>query len=83
MGRLWDFREANLAALDSTTIAEMAKYSTKFPPGVCDVRVAFVAGRQLEYGMSRMFAAFSESASTSISVFYSMEEAEAWLMGQA
>jgi len=34
MGRLWDFRDANLSSLDSETITTMAQYSLKFPPGV-------------------------------------------------
>ena len=62
MGRLWDSRTADLSLLDSGTIAEMARYSTRFPPGVNDVKVAFVAGRELEYGLSRMFEFFSEDA---------------------
>jgi hypothetical protein len=43
------------------------------------VKVAFVAGRKLEYGLSRMFEFFSKDANTTIDVFYSIEEAEAWL----
>lgn len=34
MGRLWDFRDANLSSLDSETITMMAQYSLKFPPGI-------------------------------------------------
>jgi hypothetical protein len=79
MGRLWDFRDADLSALDATTIAEMAQYSQRFPPGINDVKVAFVAGRPLEFGLSRMFEAFSADAKTQISVFSSMEDAEAWM----
>jgi hypothetical protein len=82
MGRLWDFRDADLSGLDSATIAEMAKHSMKFPPGINDVKVAFVASRKLEYGLSRMFAAFSSRAMTSIAVFVTMDEAEAWMAGE-
>ena len=70
---------ADLSSLDSSTIAMMAQHSTKYPPGINDVKVAFVAGRGLEFGLSRMFAAFSEEASTKISVFYSLSDAEYWL----
>ena len=79
MARLWDFRDADLSAMDTATIAEMAEYSKKFPPGVNDVKVAFVAGRKLEFGLSRVFEAYSMDAHTTVSVFYSMEDAEAWL----
>ena len=79
MGRLWDFREADLAAINSETIVQMAQYSTRFPPGINDVKVAFVTGRVLEYGMSRMFQ-MSSRAKTPIRVFCSMDEAEKWMM---
>jgi hypothetical protein len=79
MARLWDFRDADLSAFDTATIAGMATYSLNFPPGINDVKVAFVASRPLEFGLSRVFQAHAEESKTTISVFYSMEEAEAWL----
>jgi len=60
-------------------IMVMARYSTKFPAGINDVKVAFVTGRDVEFGLSRMFEAYSVGAATSVSVFHTMEEAEAWL----
>jgi hypothetical protein len=79
MGRLWDFRDADLSSMDTATIAEMARYSLRFPPGIKDVKVAFVARRELEFGLSRMFEAYSTETETSISVFYTMKDAEAWM----
>jgi len=79
MGRLWDFRDADLSSLDSETVIEMAQYSTRFPPGINDVKVAFVASSDFEYGLSRMFQMSSRSK-TPISVFRSMDEAEKWMM---
>lgn len=79
MGRLWDFREADLSALDTLTIVAMAKHSTRFSAGINDVKVSFVVGRDLEYGLTRMFQAFSGDAETDVAVFLSMEEAEAWM----
>ena len=81
MGRIWDFREADLSLLNPPTIASIARYPTRFPPGINDVKVAFVCGRELEYGLSRMFEALSADGDTKISVFYSMEEAETWMAG--
>jgi len=78
MGRVWDFREADLSALDAGTVTEMAQYSTRFPPGINDVKVAFVTGRDLEYGLSRMFEMASKSA-TPIRVFRSMDDARDWM----
>jgi hypothetical protein len=79
MGRLWDFRDADLSSLDAETITEMAQYSLRFPPGVNDVKVAFVTARDLEYGLSRMFE-MSSKAMTPIRVFRAMDEAEKWMM---
>jgi hypothetical protein len=79
MSRLWDFRNADLSALASSTIAEMAQHSATFPPGINDVKVAFVVTRELEYGLSRMFEAYSTDVKTTVSVFYTLADAEAWL----
>jgi hypothetical protein len=78
MGRLWDFREADFSSLTTDTVRQMAQYSLKFPPGINDVKVAFVTSRPLEYGLSRMFEMVSH-AKTPISVFESIEEAEKWM----
>jgi hypothetical protein len=79
MGRIWDFRNADLSSFDSQTIAEMGKYSLRFPPGINDVKVAFVTSRNLEYGLSRMFE-LSSTAMTPIRVFRALDEAEKWMM---
>ena len=80
MGRLWDFRDADLSSLEAETITEMAQYSLRFPPGINDVKVAFVTDRDIEYGLTRMFEISSE-AMTPIQVFRAMDEAEKWMMG--
>jgi hypothetical protein len=79
MGRLWDFRDADLSTLEAETITEMAQYSLRFPPGINDVKVAFVTDRDVEYGLTRMFEISSE-AMTPIQVFRAMDEAEKWMM---
>lgn len=79
MSRLWDFRKSDLSLLESSSIIAMVDYTTQFPPGISDVKVAFLVARKLEYGLARMFEAFSEDANTSIRSFYSMEEALKWV----
>ena len=79
MGRLWDFRDADLSSLETETIVAMAQYSLKFSSGVNDVKVAFVTNRELEFGLSRMFE-MSSKAKTPIEVFRSLAEAEQWMM---
>jgi hypothetical protein len=80
MRRLWDFREVDLSAINSETIRQMAKYSLSFPPGINDVKVAFVTAKTLEYGLSRMFEMFSADAKSMVRVFKTMKEAENWMM---
>ncbi len=78
MARLWDFTEADLSAIDSDTIREMAQYSLSFPSGINDVKVAFVTARSTEFGLSRMFQ-MSSKAKTPIEVFKTIEQAEKWM----
>jgi hypothetical protein len=81
MGRLWDFRDADLSSLDAATVIRMTKYSAEFRPGIRDVKVAFVATAPLEYGLARMFEAHSENADAQVRVFITIEEAVTWLTG--
>jgi hypothetical protein len=82
MARLWDFTEADPSSLDSETLRQMALHSLRFPPGVRDVRVAFVAPTDLGFGLARMFEAFSDGvAAITPRVFHTRDEAEAWLGG--
>jgi hypothetical protein len=57
----------------------MAQYSLRFPPGINDVKVAFVNSTDLEYGLSRMFE-MSSKAMTPIRVFRAMDQAEKWMV---
>ena len=79
MGRLWDFRDADLSSFDTATIVDLAQHSLKYPPGINDVKVAFVTGKDIDYGLSRMFEMASASK-TPINVYRSMDEAEKWMM---
>lgn len=81
MGRLWDFLDADLSEFSSGIISEMAQYSLKFPEGINNVKVAFVVSRTVEYGLARMFEAFSNTAHTKIMVYYDMNNAVKWLTG--
>ncbi len=52
----------------------MAKYSLSFPPGINDVKVAFVTAKTLEYGLTRMFEMFSTDAKSMVRVFKTMDD---------
>ena len=61
----------------------MAQYSLSFPPGIGDVRVAFVATKASAYGLTRMFQAYSDIyAKTQVMVFDDLDEAEKWMMDE-
>ena len=78
MGRLWDFRDADLSSISSSTIRAMTRHPQKYPNGIGNVKVAFVTSRDLEYGLTNVFK-FSSEAATPINLYRSIEEAEAWL----
>lgn len=59
----------------------MAQYSLSFPPGIRDVKVAFVVTETNVYGLTRMFQAYSDIfAKTQVMVFDSLGEAEKWML---
>lgn len=81
MGRLWDFTEIDLSDLESSAIPNMAKHSRNFPLGICDVKVAFVVTKTMEYGLARMFQTYSKvEAKTKVMIFTTIDEAEKWMM---
>lgn len=82
MGRLWDFTEIDLSSLESELIPTMAQYSLKFPSGIRDVKVSFVVNKPLAYGLTRMFKTYSDLyAKSQVRIFDSLDEAEAWMLG--
>ena len=81
MGRLWDFTEIDLTSLESSAIPTMAQYSSKFPAGIRDVKVAFAVKNPMEYGLTRMFQTYSDIyANSQVMVFNTIKEAEEWMM---
>jgi len=84
MGRIWDFTDIDLSSIDSDAIPKMARHSLSFPPGISDVKVAFVVTKTMEYGLTRMFKAYSDTyAKTKVNIFKTIEEAENWLMEES
>jgi hypothetical protein len=80
MGRLWDFTEIDLSSIESSVIPSMARHSLLFPPGICDVKVAFVVTKTMEYGLTRMFQMHSDlDAKTKVIIFNTIDEAERWM----
>ncbi len=76
---LWDLREAGVEAFSAAEIRHIVGTVLTHrgaPPGT---RTAIVVGRDLTYGLARMFAQQLEAQSPSdVAVFRDMDEAMAW-----
>lgn len=80
MGRLWDFTQIDLTSLKTNVIPAMAQYSLQFPAGIRDVKVAFAVNKPMEYGLTRMFQAYSGMyAESQVMVFNTVKKAEEWM----
>ena len=75
---LWDFRESEFD-LSAEDIREMARFvqahQRKRPPE----RICFVTETNVDFGLSRMFEVFRESADTEFRVFRVYEDALRWV----
>jgi len=73
--QLCDLREVT----DLKTTADALRALARRPTFAQGVRRAFVVGREVDYGLSRLFQAYSEPQGSVIEVFREWEAAEAWL----
>ena len=74
--RLWVLEEADLL-LTTKEVRELAEHSRTLDER--PARVAVVAKRDVSYGTSRIHRVYRQSADTTVNVFRTLEEAEAWL----
>ena len=74
---LWDLRDAQFD-LTSTEVRELADFARMLVSGAT-VRTAFVAPRDLEFGLLRMFEVLREGKGVQTSVFRDKERALEWL----
>ena len=74
---LWDLRQAQFA-LSSSEVRALAEFTKKHSP-FSHLRMAFVVGSDLEFGLVRMFEVFREAKGTQTEVFREMHEALEWL----
>jgi len=81
MNRIWDLRDTELHQIENVEIHRVAEETKKIGGKINKVKVALVVGTDVNYGMSRMFAAYAQNnAHRDIQVFRSMEEAEGWIL---
>jgi hypothetical protein len=73
--QLCDLRDLDRLEVTSDGLRELAATSIFAP----ESRRAFVVGRDLDYGIARMFQAYCELAGASVGVFRDWEAAGTWL----
>ena len=79
---LWDFRQVSVQSVTADNLRSVAQYNKSLVPMRGESwRVALVVSAEVAFGLSRMFAAYVESAPNEVEVFRSMAEAETWLLG--
>lgn len=79
---IWDFRQVEEASITGEDLRAIAGYQEQIAANRGPTwRVALVVASDLSYGLSRMFEAYAKSAPNEVTVFRSMEEAEAWIGG--
>jgi hypothetical protein len=74
---VWDFRDARFE-MESPQIREIARFVVGNQPDPPPARVAFVAPRDVDFGLARMFEVFREDPRTEFRVFRDYYEALDW-----
>ena len=74
---VWDLRSAQLE-LKRTDVELLARFILGNQPATPPPRVAFVTGRDVDFGLARMFEVLREHRSTGIMVFRDHGEAVQW-----
>ena len=78
---LWDVTNADLSSLQADQLREIAENMSRISEVRKGGKTAFVYNKPLEYGIGRMFQAYSEMEDMPFEVqsFQSFDEAKAWL----
>lgn len=74
---VWDFRDAEFD-VSSADVRRIAQFVLRNQPATPPARVAFVTGRDVDYGMARVFQVMREDPRTSFRVFREFDEAVRW-----
>jgi hypothetical protein len=74
---VWDLRTAQLD-VRGTDVQEVARFILQRQPKAPPPRVAFVTGRDVDYGLMRMFQVYRNHPATHVRIFRDYEEAVSW-----
>lgn len=81
MGILWDLSEANASRMTSSDIRRIAGLNkARLKKNGVRYKAAFIAPRDIEYGLSRMYEMFADASLVENRVFRTHEEARRWLV---
>jgi len=80
---VWDFRLAELDGLTGEDIRRIEEHIRQSPhPSFLPHKIAFVAERDVMFGLARMYQGLAREQEVKINVFRSMDEALLWLDGR-
>ncbi len=74
---VWDFRTAKFI-ITATEVQELADFVLSNQRDTPPERVAFVTGRDVDFGLARMFEAFRSDPRTAFRVFRNFDKALRW-----
>jgi len=74
---VWDLRSAQLD-VQGADVEEVARFILQRQPKTPPPRVAFVTGRDVDYGLMRMYQVYRNHPSTEVHIFRDYEEAVSW-----
>jgi hypothetical protein len=74
---VWDFRLARFD-IRPAEVRELARFVVGRAPSKRPPRVAFVTGRDPDFGLARMYEMLTEQPTTEVRVFRDYDEAVAW-----
>lgn len=77
---LMDFRNLDIGALSSAEMQQLADLHRPHTKEIATGRLAVVVAKPVDYGMVRMWGAFVHQMNLTHDVFYTLEEADAWLL---
>jgi len=74
---IWDFRQARLN-VHAPQVRQFAQFVLQHQPMTPPYKVAMVTGRDVDFGLARMFEVFREHPSTEVRTFRDFSEAMSW-----
>ena len=77
---VWDFRKAEAADLTPDRLRDMVSFVSGIQEARgSDYKVAIVVARNVDFGLARMYEAFSDELPCELRVFMNLEDADAWM----